>query len=185
MESYPVFTQGPKSCVSVCFVNGFVGMKMADICFFMHTMDSHLLLLVNVCTVIANKCVVAALILFNMYLALQVMSPALVFSVLYLWCQINKEVTVRFWFGIQVKVICDSKVGWEIFPLNSLILSLTRPCTFHGCCFSSSGCLEQSELAECFNFVSCYFCCAFLEYHEQDFWECGIVDHKISYCSLR
>lgn len=39
-----------------------------------------------------------------MFIDLYVMSPALVFSVLYVWCQVNKETIVRFWFGIQVKV---------------------------------------------------------------------------------
>jgi len=33
-----------------------------------------------------------------------ILSPALIFSVLYVWCQINRDVIVSFWFGVQVKV---------------------------------------------------------------------------------
>lgn len=84
---------------------------------------------------------------FIIVMHLQVMSPALVFSVLYLWCQVNKDMTVRFWFGIQVKV-SGSRVGGGSVASAVTGFSLPRPCTFHGCCFSSSGCSEQSELAE-------------------------------------
>lgn len=46
-------------------------------------------------------CIDIAGLFFDLY----VMSPALVFSALYVWCQINKDSIVRFWFGIQVKAM--------------------------------------------------------------------------------
>ena len=42
-----------------------------------------------------------AALLFSMFIT----SPALVFSVLYVYCQINKDTLARFWFGIEVKVV--------------------------------------------------------------------------------
>jgi derlin-1 len=41
----------------------------------------------------------------GLFFELYIMSPALVFSVLYVWCQINKDSIARFWFGIQVKAM--------------------------------------------------------------------------------
>lgn len=34
----------------------------------------------------------------------QVLSTSLIFSVLYVWCRINKTTIVQFWFGVQVPV---------------------------------------------------------------------------------
>ena len=34
----------------------------------------------------------------------QVLSTSLIFSVLYVWCRINKTTIVQFWFGVQVAV---------------------------------------------------------------------------------
>jgi hypothetical protein len=44
------------------------------------------------------------LVIISLFLGLMVLSPSLIFSVLYIWCQINREGIVTFWFGIQVKV---------------------------------------------------------------------------------
>ena len=44
------------------------------------------------------------LVIISLFLGLMVLSPSLIFSVLYVWCQINREGIVTFWFGIQVKV---------------------------------------------------------------------------------
>ena len=45
-----------------------------------------------------------------------VLSSALIFSALYVWCQINKDVIVQFWFGVQVKVD-----GWSGSQLMGII----------------------------------------------------------------
>lgn len=44
------------------------------------------------------------LVVISLFLGLMVLSPSLIFSTLYIWCQINKDGIVTFWFGIQVKV---------------------------------------------------------------------------------
>lgn len=44
------------------------------------------------------------LLLIGLLMGVPVLSSALVFSMVYVWCQINKDVIVTFWFGIQVKV---------------------------------------------------------------------------------
>ena len=44
------------------------------------------------------------LVIISLFLGLMVLSPSLIFSVLYIWCQINRDGIVTFWFGIQVKV---------------------------------------------------------------------------------
>ena len=41
----------------------------------------------------------------------------LVLSVLYVWCQVNKDMIVQFWFGMQFKV--------EYLIFFSLILALS------------------------------------------------------------
>ena len=39
----------------------------------------------------------------------------LVLSVLYIWCQVNKDVIVQFWFGMQFKVnVLMSKASKEL-----------------------------------------------------------------------
>ncbi|CAG7817062.1 unnamed protein product [Allacma fusca] len=59
-------------------------------------------------------CVVTALFMNMMTL----MDP-MVLSVLYVWCQLNKDVTVNFWFGTQFKAMY---LPWVLFGFN-LILS--------------------------------------------------------------
>lgn len=45
------------------------------------------------------------LVIISLFLGLMVLSPSLIFSVLYVWCQINRDGIVTFWFGIQVKAM--------------------------------------------------------------------------------
>ena len=40
------------------------------------------------------------------YVVLQLLMDPLVLSVLYVWCQVNKDMIVQFWFGMQFKVPC-------------------------------------------------------------------------------
>ncbi len=54
----------------------------------------------------------------GIFLGIPVLSSALVFSTLYVWCQINKETIVQFWFGIQLKVNAHTITtghDWSIF----------------------------------------------------------------------
>ena len=75
-------------------------------------------------------------VVIGIFLSLPVLSSALIFSVLYVWCQINKDMIVTFWFGIQVKVYNSSYLlhflsvlppsipqGY-VFPLGSVSLLL-------------------------------------------------------------
>jgi len=48
---------------------------------------------------------VVCLLVLGLFLGFPILSSALVFSVVYVWCQINKDVIVTFWFGVQVKVL--------------------------------------------------------------------------------
>ena len=53
------------------------------------------------------------LVLVGLFLSIPVLSSALVFSVVYVWCQINRDVIVNFWFGVQVKVSRDRSIARE------------------------------------------------------------------------
>lgn len=59
-------------------------------------------------------CILTALFMNMMFL----MDP-MVLSVLYIWCQLNKDVIVNFWFGTQFKAMY---LPWVLFGFN-LILS--------------------------------------------------------------
>lgn len=45
-----------------------------------------------------------SLVVIGLFMGFPILSSALVFSVVYVWCQINKDIIVNFWFGVQVKV---------------------------------------------------------------------------------
>ena len=49
------------------------------------------------------RCIFQVLRLFSFML--QLLMDPLILSVLYVWCQINKDTIVQFWFGMQFKVI--------------------------------------------------------------------------------
>ena len=38
------------------------------------------------------------------FVLFQLLMDPLVLSVLYVWCQVNKDMIVQFWFGMQFKV---------------------------------------------------------------------------------
>jgi Derlin-1 len=42
----------------------------------------------------------------------------MVLSVLYVWCQMNKDVIVNFWFGSQFKAMY---LPWVLFAFNLVI----------------------------------------------------------------
>lgn len=45
------------------------------------------------------------LLAMGLFMGFPILSSALVFSVVYVWCQINKDIIVNFWFGVQVKAM--------------------------------------------------------------------------------
>lgn len=49
------------------------------------------------------------LVIVGLLMGFPILSSALVFCVVYVWCQINKDVIVNFWFGVQVKVRFPSR----------------------------------------------------------------------------
>ena len=49
------------------------------------------------------RCIFQVLRFFSFML--QLLMDPLILSVLYVWCQINKDTIVQFWFGMQFKVI--------------------------------------------------------------------------------
>lgn len=46
-----------------------------------------------------------SLVVIGLFMGFPILSSALVFSVVYVWCQINKDIIVNFWFGVQVKAM--------------------------------------------------------------------------------
>ena len=50
----------------------------------------------------------------------QVLSTSLIFSVLYVWCRINKTTIVQFWFGVQVPVNIGLEYRFHLCTLNVL-----------------------------------------------------------------
>ena len=51
-------------------------------------------------------------------LTLQIILDAMVLSVLYVWCQLNKEVIVTFWFGTRFKAIY---LPWVLLGFNMIL----------------------------------------------------------------
>lgn len=96
------------------------------------------------------------LVIVGFFLSMPVLSSSLIFSVLYVWCQINKDTITQFWFGVQVKVSCLAFLQELVtfyaqeqqFMVSFLVLN--RQCISLGCYFSSSSSLETSECRKCF-----------------------------------
>ena len=60
-------------------------------------------------------CVITALFIFPW---ITVLMDPMVMSVLYVWCQINKDYIVNFWFGTQFKAMY---LPWVLFGFNLMI----------------------------------------------------------------
>ena len=58
-------------------------------------------------------CVIIAL-----FLQFYVLMDPMLMSVLYVWCQINKDYIVHFWFGTQFKAMY---LPWVLFGFNLII----------------------------------------------------------------
>lgn len=61
------------------------------------------------------------LLAMGLFMGFPILSSALVFSVVYVWCQINKDIIVNFWFGVQVKVLATA--GFRSSPWQGKKLS--------------------------------------------------------------
>ncbi|XP_017772006.1 PREDICTED: derlin-1 [Nicrophorus vespilloides] len=57
-------------------------------------------------------------IILGLVLNVQLLMDPMVLSVLYIWCQLNKDVTVNFWFGTQFKAIY---LPWVLLAFNMII----------------------------------------------------------------
>ena len=59
-------------------------------------------------------------------LMLQILMDPMILSVLYVWCQLNKDQIVSFWFGTRFKVCSSLKHVQKSWPLlHSLIIPFT------------------------------------------------------------
>lgn len=52
------------------------------------------------------------------FLSLYILMDAMILSVMYIWCQLNKEVITSFWFGMQFKAMY---MPWVIMVFNWII----------------------------------------------------------------
>jgi len=59
-----------------------------------------------------------ALILLGFALQLMLLMDAIILSVLYIWCQINKDTIVSFWFGTQFKAMY---LPWVLAAFNMIL----------------------------------------------------------------
>ena len=53
-----------------------------------------------------------------LFMNIMVLMDPLVLSVLYVWCQLNKDTIVNFWFGTQFKAMY---LPWVLFAFNLII----------------------------------------------------------------
>ena len=53
-----------------------------------------------------------------LFLDIMMLMDPMVMSVLYVWCQINKDTIVGFWFGTQFKAMY---LPWVLFAFNLII----------------------------------------------------------------
>jgi len=54
----------------------------------------------------------------NDLLLLKVLMDAMILSVMYIWCQLNKETMMSFWFGMQFKAMY---MPWVIMLFNWIL----------------------------------------------------------------
>lgn len=87
------------------------------------------------------------LVIVGLLMGFPILSSALVFCVVYVWCQINKDIIVNFWFGVQVKVRFPSRKSLLCMYIIFLI-SPHRLCTSLGSYSSFSLFSEQSKLLD-------------------------------------
>jgi len=59
-----------------------------------------------------------SLVLLGFALTLRLLMDAMILSVLYIWCQLNKDTTVSFWFGTQFKAMY---LPWVLAAFNMIL----------------------------------------------------------------
>ncbi|CAC5404863.1 DERL1 [Mytilus coruscus] len=59
-----------------------------------------------------------ALVIIGLVAEIYLLMDPMVLSVLYVWCQLNKDQIVQFWFGTQFKAIY---LPWVLFAFNAII----------------------------------------------------------------
>ncbi|KAF4521297.1 hypothetical protein B566_EDAN002301 [Ephemera danica] len=60
----------------------------------------------------------SACVVIGLVAEIPLLMDPMVLSVLYIWCQLNKDVTVNFWFGSQFKAMY---LPWVLFAFNLII----------------------------------------------------------------
>lgn len=65
--------------------------------------------------ILFNGCI---LIIIGFLMPLRLLMDPLVLSVLYVWCQVNKDMIVQFWFGMQFKAMY---LPWVLAVFNMII----------------------------------------------------------------
>ena len=53
-----------------------------------------------------------------LFMNIKVLMDPMVMSILYVWCQLNKDTIVNFWFGTQFKAMY---LPWVLFAFNLII----------------------------------------------------------------
>lgn len=60
----------------------------------------------------------ACLVIIALFAEIYVLLEPMVLSVLYVWCQLNKDVIVQFWFGTQFKAMY---LPWVLMIFNMIL----------------------------------------------------------------
>jgi len=57
-------------------------------------------------------------VIIGLFMNMKLLMDPMIISVLYVWCQLNKDVIVQFWFGTQFKAMY---LPWVLFAFNMII----------------------------------------------------------------
>ena len=58
-----------------------------------------------------------------LFMGIQVLMDPMVMAMMYVWCQLNKDTIVNFWFGTQFKAMY---LPWVLFGFNLIIAGKYR-----------------------------------------------------------
>ena len=56
-----------------------------------------------------------------LFMGIQVLMDPMVMAMMYVWCQLNKDTIVNFWFGTQFKAMY---LPWVLFGFNLIIAGI-------------------------------------------------------------
>ena len=65
-----------------------------------------------------------------LFLSIPFLMDPMVMSILYVWCQLNKDTIVNFWFGTQFKAMY---LPWVLFGFNMIIAGINPFGALHLC----------------------------------------------------